>query len=86
MSNWAAARCRPVRVELLPFALNRYGLSAEDVRAALQSSAANRPKGAIESNGRRLQVYSTSGVGTGAQRVRLPRAGRRVGATAPQCA
>ncbi|RZJ08175.1 MAG: nodulation protein [Rubrivivax sp.] len=54
-----------VRVELLPYALNRYGLSAEDVRAALQSSAANRPKGAIEGNGRRLQIYSASAAGTG---------------------
>ena len=34
-----------VRVELLPFALNRYGVSMEDVRAAIQAGAANRPKG-----------------------------------------
>ncbi len=54
-----------VRVELLPFALNRYGLSMEDVRAALQSSAANRPKGAIEGEGRRLQIYSASAAGDG---------------------
>jgi multidrug efflux pump len=54
-----------VRVELLPFALNRYGLSAEDVRAALQSSAANRPKGEIEGHGRRLQIYATNAAGGG---------------------
>ncbi|MFC5462134.1 efflux RND transporter permease subunit [Massilia niabensis] len=47
-----------VRVELLPYALNRYGVSAEDVRAAIQSSNPNRPKGAIEGNGNRLQIYS----------------------------
>ena len=47
-----------VRVELLPFALNRYGVSGEDVRAAIQASNANRPKGAIEGNGRRLQIYT----------------------------
>jgi len=47
-----------VRVELLPFALNRYGISGEDVRAAIQASNANRPKGAIESAGRRLQIYT----------------------------
>jgi len=47
-----------VRVALLPFALNRYGVSAEDVRAAIQAANANRPKGAIEGNGRRLQLYS----------------------------
>ena len=47
-----------VRVELLPFALNRYGISTEDVRAAIQASNANRPKGAIEGSGRRLQIYT----------------------------
>ncbi|MEP7302825.1 MAG: efflux RND transporter permease subunit, partial [Caldimonas sp.] len=47
-----------VRVELLPFALNRYGVSGEDVRAAIQASNANRPKGAIEGAGRRLQIYT----------------------------
>jgi len=47
-----------VRVELLPFALNRYGVSSEDVRAALQASNANRPKGTIEGSGRQLQIYT----------------------------
>ncbi len=50
-----------VRVELLPFALNRYGIGVEDVRAAIQASNANRPKGALEepgSGGRRLQIYT----------------------------
>jgi multidrug efflux pump len=55
-----------VRVDLLPFALNRYGISGEDVRAALQSSSVNRPKGAIESAGRQLQIYT--GAGPGASR------------------
>jgi multidrug efflux pump len=50
-----------VRVDLLPFALNRYGVSMEDVRAALQANSANRPKGAIEGNGERLQIYTGSG-------------------------
>ncbi|MBC7499747.1 MAG: efflux RND transporter permease subunit [Herminiimonas sp.] len=54
-----------VRVDLLPFALNRYGVSAEDVRAAIQSSVANRPKGAIEGDDRRLQIYSRAGTATG---------------------
>ncbi|WCM86924.1 efflux RND transporter permease subunit [Acidovorax sp. NCPPB 3576] len=49
-----------VRVELLPFALNRYGISTEDVRAAIQASNANRPKGAIEGDGKRLQIYTPS--------------------------
>jgi multidrug efflux pump len=47
-----------VRVDLLPYALNKYGVSMEDVRAAIQASNANRPKGAIEGNGTRLQIYS----------------------------
>ena len=47
-----------VRIELLPFALNRYGISTEDVRAAIQASNANRPKGMVQGNGRKLQVYT----------------------------
>ncbi len=54
-----------VRVELNPFALNRHGVSMEDVRAALQASNANRPKGAIEGNGQRLQIYSGANTATG---------------------
>ncbi len=54
-----------VRVELLPFALNRYGVGMEDVRAALQASNANRPRGAIEGNGKRLQIYSVGNTATG---------------------
>ncbi|MBC7610165.1 MAG: efflux RND transporter permease subunit [Polaromonas sp.] len=54
-----------VRVELIPFALNSYGLSMEDVRAALQASNANRPKGAIEGNGRSLQIYSGANTASG---------------------
>ena len=57
-----------VRVELLPFALNRYGVSMEDVRAALQASNANRPKGAIEGNGQRLQIYSGSDTASGGRK------------------
>jgi multidrug efflux pump len=36
-----------VRVEIAPFALNRYGISLEDVRAAIESANANRPKGTV---------------------------------------
>ena len=54
-----------VRVELLPYALNRYGVSTEDVRAAIQATNANRPKGAIEGNGMRLQIYSQASTATG---------------------
>jgi len=58
-----------VRVELLPFALNRYGISMEDVRAALQASNANRPKGSIEDNSegknQRLQIYAVGNTAKG---------------------
>lgn len=47
-----------VRIELLPFALNRYGISTDDVRAAIQASNANRPKGMVQGDGRKLQIYT----------------------------
>jgi multidrug efflux pump len=47
-----------VRVELLPFALNKYGIGTEDVRAAIQAANANRPKGTVQGEGRRLQIYT----------------------------
>ncbi|THD80551.1 MAG: nodulation protein [Phenylobacterium sp.] len=49
-----------VRVELQPYALNAYGLSGEDVRAAVQAASANRPKGAIDDGSRRLQLYTNN--------------------------
>ena len=48
-----------VRVALNPLALARYGIALDDVRAAIQSASANRPKGAIEGNGLQLQVYTS---------------------------
>ena len=51
-----------VRVELNPFALHELGISAEDVRAALQAGNAHRPKGVLEvggaQDGRALQVLT----------------------------
>ena len=47
-----------VRVELNPYALAKYGIALEDVRAALASANANSPIGAIEDNGRRFQIYT----------------------------
>jgi len=47
-----------VRIELKPFALNNYGISTEDVRAAIQASNANRPKGIVQGGDRRLQIYT----------------------------
>ncbi len=50
-----------VRIELLPYALNRQGISTEDVRAAIQSATANRPKGQIEAGGLAYPVYTNTG-------------------------
>ncbi|HEV2549738.1 MAG TPA: efflux RND transporter permease subunit [Stellaceae bacterium] len=47
-----------VRVELNPHALFRYGIGLEDVRAALSSANAHAPKGIIEDEHRRWQLYT----------------------------
>ncbi|HTX47818.1 MAG TPA: efflux RND transporter permease subunit [Caulobacteraceae bacterium] len=47
-----------VRVELNPLQLAQYGIGLEDVRAALASANANRPKGVIDDGQLRLQVYT----------------------------
>ncbi len=47
-----------VRVELNPLALARYGIGLEDVRAALSSANANRPKGVVQDGTRRFQIYT----------------------------
>jgi multidrug efflux pump len=47
-----------VRVELNPLAVSQYGLSMEDVRAAIASVNANRPKGVISDGPQRLQIYT----------------------------
>jgi multidrug efflux pump len=53
-----------VRIDLNPYQLNQYGVSSEDVRAAIQASNPNRPKGALEGNGMRLQIYSQANTPT----------------------
>ncbi|MEO8009343.1 MAG: efflux RND transporter permease subunit, partial [Betaproteobacteria bacterium] len=47
-----------VRVELLPAALNKYGIGTETVRAAIATTNANRPKGMVESDTRHWQIYA----------------------------
>jgi multidrug efflux pump len=47
-----------VRVELNPTAMFKYGIGLEDVRAALASANANSPKGAIEEQDHRFQLYT----------------------------
>ncbi len=48
-----------VRVDVDPPALNHHGLSLEDVRAALASANANRPKGEIGGGGRTWSLSTT---------------------------
>ena len=48
-----------VRVDVNPAELNRNGLSLEDVRAALASANANRPKGEISGAGRSWSLSTT---------------------------
>ncbi len=45
-----------VRVELNPNALNHYGVTLEQVRSALLSTNANRPKGFVEDGDRQWQI------------------------------
>src|SRR5690242_12277263 len=45
-----------VRVELNPPALNKYGISFEDVRTVISSTNANRPKGFLELGDKRWEV------------------------------
>jgi multidrug efflux pump len=47
-----------VRIDLNTLALNSLGIPAEDVRAAIQASNASRPKGSIEDDVQRLQIYT----------------------------
>jgi multidrug efflux pump len=47
-----------VRVELNILAVARYGIGLEDVRAALASANANRPKGIVQDGHLRFQVYT----------------------------
>ena len=48
-----------VRVDVNPTILNSYGLSLEDVRAALDSANANRPKGEIADGSRAWTLNTT---------------------------
>ena len=49
-----------VRVDVNPTILNSYGLSLEDVRAALNSANANRPKGEIADDSGRAWTINTT--------------------------
>jgi multidrug efflux pump len=48
-----------VRVELNPWALNKYGIGLEDVRTMLANSNANRPKGHLYDGEKRSDVWAS---------------------------
>ncbi|MEQ1836650.1 MAG: multidrug efflux RND transporter permease subunit [Candidatus Nitrotoga sp.] len=56
-----------VRVSLNPSALNKYGIGAEDVRAAIVATNANRPKGSLEDGDRRWQILANDQAKTAAE-------------------
>jgi len=56
-----------VRVEMNPAALFKYGVGMEDVRAALSAANANSPKGVIENDHLRWQIYSNDQARTAEQ-------------------
>jgi multidrug efflux pump len=47
-----------VRVELDPEAVSKYGIAFSDVRAAINATNVNRPKGALDSGERHWQIYA----------------------------
>src|ERR1700704_1306347 len=47
-----------VRVELNPTSLNKYGISLDEVRTAINAANANRPKGVVEEGDRQWQIYA----------------------------
>ena len=48
-----------VRVELQPLAMQRFGISSAEVRAALQAVNASRPQGVLQGDERQLQLYTS---------------------------
>src|SRR5277367_586724 len=47
---------RAVRVELNPMALNKYGIGLDTVRAAIQNTNADRPKGQLSNGSKTWEI------------------------------
>ena len=47
-----------VRVDVNPLALNKYGVGLEEVRTALATTNANKPKGVLENDAHQWQIYT----------------------------
>ena len=56
-----------VRVELNPNALNHYGIGLDQVRATIAATNANRPKGSVENDLNRWQLYTNDQARTAAE-------------------
>jgi len=56
-----------VRVELNPTALNKYGISLEDVRAVLASTSVNRPKGQLADESKTWEIQTNDQLRTADQ-------------------
>ncbi len=56
-----------VRVELNPAALNKYAIGFEEVRAAINATNANRPKGVVEAGDKQWQINANSRAHTAAE-------------------
>jgi len=56
-----------VRVELNPLALQNHAISFDEVRAAINGTNANRPKGTVELGDRQWQIYANDQASTAAE-------------------
>jgi len=51
-----------VRVELNPLSLAKYGISLQDINAAISNANANAPKGALETDQLHYQIYTNDNI------------------------
>ncbi len=56
--NVSGAALPAVRVEINPLAVSQYGIGLQDIRAAISNANANAPKGVIETEQNRYQIYT----------------------------
>jgi len=56
--NVSGAALPAVRVDINPLSLSKYGIGLQDIRAAISNANANAPKGAIETDKLRYQIYT----------------------------
>ncbi len=54
--NVSGSALPAIRVEVNPFALAKYGIGLQDVRAAISNANANSPKGFVDAGGRRYTI------------------------------